>query len=265
MNEGQCVHVLKELAGLNGGVRSVQRFGRKPRKQRAMERRCWTCGRSRHIAAICPSRPDAVGRKDETTHGRSNNAGAHDRAFSGPTQVETLGTKRLETSPEHVHAESIEHAIETMGSWLNSGSGEKVFTFTLPKTLATEFQAIMEGAYERKRNHGIKSPSYDERDIFEINAEEKSCTEKHIQGAAPTVHGVEYMGYIYPQEISGTPEVNAERSVEADNGKGVNATRSHKRTPAEDEKDNVCTGPAEPVAYGPLPTNADQETKEQSA
>lgn len=72
MDEDSCFHALRELAEFDGEARhDVQSVERKPRKQRAVERRSWARGRGDHVAAKCPSGPDAVGRyQDEMNHER---------------------------------------------------------------------------------------------------------------------------------------------------------------------------------------------------
>lgn len=122
----------------------------------------------------------------------------------------------------------------------------------MPKNLTPDFEVIMERERERIRNHGIKRPPYDEREISEINAEEESYVEKQIQEVAATVHGVEDVVDTYPLQISGIPQVNAERSVEADDGKEVSSTTRHECTTTEDEKGSMCTEPVEALAYGQL-------------
>lgn len=75
------------------------RVERKSRKQRASERRCWTCGDSEHDADMCPGQRNAVGMRVEEVTERFGNDGAckrvavekdHDGGFSGAEEKNRL-------------------------------------------------------------------------------------------------------------------------------------------------------------------------------
>lgn len=73
-------HMLRELAGSNGRVEQ------NTRKQRALERRCWTSESGDRVAATkCSCRRNAVGKRPHEAGRRFGDAGAHMR---GPVSEE---------------------------------------------------------------------------------------------------------------------------------------------------------------------------------
>lgn len=79
ITEDQYTFALIEWTRRYGSQTSGRESKLKPRRQRALDRRCSTCGSCDHAAAKCPNRRDAKGKWPHEPAGRFRDVDAHER------------------------------------------------------------------------------------------------------------------------------------------------------------------------------------------